>query len=253
MTDGDQGAEGPVTWPVHHPSPPLPPPRGYGTPGEPPSRTPYVLGVISVLSLLVAVALVFAVFGDDDGPEDASQPASGAGAPTPVGPPKASPTDGGAEDPGDPEPVTCWDGEGAGSVDDCSLPTGLVGLQWVFPSLTNYKCASPSAEPGDGATTRVLCLTRLADGSRAQVGYFEWGTVDQAAAFYASQGLTRTDENGLIRWTGAAGASAKLGVMYDSAPFSVTLIYSAAVVLTPEDLADLYPRPADELKGVPAQ
>lgn len=41
-------------------------------------------------------------------------------------------------DPGSPvvqeKPVTCWDRYGVDEVGDCSLPTGVAGLRWVFPS-----------------------------------------------------------------------------------------------------------------------
>lgn len=286
MTDGDQGAEEPQqpeqrgeqpAWPPPHPSPPLPPPRGYGTPGEPPSRAPYVLGALSVVLVVGLVALVFAVFGGDDGGEpDPAGETSGVAAPTAgattVGPPQASPT-------GEPEPseseesseesteeptasqepsgdaadgATCWDDSTAPTVDDCSMPTGVLGLRWVFPSLTDAKCSSPSAGSGDGTKTRVLCITKLTDGSRAQLGYFEWDSVQAGQDFYDSQGLERFEDNGLVAWAVTTATQGKLAAMYEDAPYSVTLTYPASATLGPDDQAQLFPRPIDELKGVPA-
>lgn len=274
MTEGDQGAEEPQqpeqrgeqpAWPPPHPSPPLPPPRGYGTPGEPPSRAPYVLGALSVVLVVGLVALVFAVFGGDDGGEpDPAGETSGVAAPTAgattVGPPQASPT-------GEPEPseseepseepegaVTCWDDTTAAALDDCSMPTGVLGLRWVFPSLTDARCASPITDAGDGAKTRLLCITKLADGNRAQLGYFEWDSVEQGQKFYDEQELgNKAEEDGIVAWAGTLGDQGKVAAMYADAPYSVTLTYPATAALSAEDQAQLFPRPADELRGVADQ
>jgi hypothetical protein len=294
VTDGDQGAEQQPqppeqrgeqpAWPPPHPSPPLPPPRGYGTPGEPPSRAPYVLGALSVVLVVGIVALVFAVFGgDDEGEPDPAGATSGVAAPTAgattVGPPKASPTaepepsesqepsDKPSDQPsGEPsekpsgkpsgdasDAATCWDDSTAPTVDDCSMPTGVLGLRWVFPALTDAACGSPITDAGDGAETRVLCITRLADGSRAQLGFFEWGSTEEGLDFYDGQGLERTESEGLVAWAGTDGDQAKLAVGFLDAPYSVTLTYPASATLAPEDQARLFPRPAGELKGVPSK
>ena len=43
---------------------------------------------------------------------------------------------------------------------------------------------------------RILCSARLADGTRIQLGYYQWDSVRAGVAFYGAQGLTRTDGNG---------------------------------------------------------
>ena len=40
---------------------------------------------------------------------------------------------------------------------------------------------------------RILCSARLSDGSRIQLGYYQWGSVRAGAAFYDAQALARTD------------------------------------------------------------
>ena len=236
----DESPAGAPAWPPPHTSPPLPPPREYGAPGSSPSRAPYVVGAVAVVGVVV-VALLVVLLGSDEeagGRARDKEPVATDSAPASETPAAA---------------YTCWDAKPAASLDECSAPTGEPGLRWAFPAMAQAKCGQASTQGGDGVVTRVLCLHRFADGTRAQLGFFEWASVDQGVAFYDAQGLTRVDAGELHGWSGVTGKTAKAATLYAAAPYSVTVTYPAAVMLSPEDQAALAPRPAAELRGVPAQ
>lgn len=215
-------------------------------PGTPPSRAPYVVGaVVALVVVAVVVAVVLLVTGGDgdDTPSTAREPVAGSSAPAE------------ASESASAEPAyTCWDGSSVPDLAQCSAPSGEAGLRWVFPGLADARCGTASAG-GPGVTTRVLCVYRLADGSRAQVGLFAWASVAEGQAFYDGQGLQR-DAGGsaeVVTWSATEGGRAKLATMYADAPFSATVTYPAAGALSAEDRAALSPRPVGELAGVATQ
>ena len=199
--------------------------------------------------MIAVVAILVVLLGGNDG--DGAQAQGGAQSGDQGGEPAASGTASASATPA--TAYTCWDGTAAASLDGCSAPTGEAGLLWVFPAIAQAKCGQPSAQGGDGVVTRVLCLYRFADGTRAQLGFFEWASVDQGVAFYDGQGLTRADLGELHTWSGDTGQTAKAATLYAAAPYSVTVTYPAAVPPSAEDQAALAPRPAADLRGVPAQ
>jgi hypothetical protein len=217
-------------------------------PGTPPSRAPYVVGAVVALVLVaVVVAVVLLVTGvDDDEQSPAREPAGSTSAPASA---SASPSAAAT--------YTCWDGTAVADLAQCSAPSGEAGLRWVFPGLADARCGKASAG-GPGVTTRVLCVYRLADGSRAQVGLFAWASVAEGQAFYDGQGLQRDAADGtasaeVVTWIATEGSRAKLATMYADAPFSATVTYPAAGALSEEDRAALSPRPVGELTGVATQ
>jgi hypothetical protein len=202
-----------------------------------------VAAVLAVAIVVVVLVLVLGGSDDSDGSDDKTVAAD----PTPSETASESATPA--------APYACWDGAAAAQLADCSAPSGEAGLAWLFPAMADARCGKANAAGGEGVVTRVLCVYRASDGTRVQLGYFEWASVDAAAAFYAAQGLVPTDAaDGTTRtYAGTQGATTKTGTLYLGAPFSVTATYPSGVTLTPEDQAALAPRPASELSGVAAQ
>lgn len=276
MTEGE-GRSSDAGWPAPHPSPPLPPPREYGAPGTPPPRPPWLIPalVVAVVGVLAAIVLGLTLGSGDDDPDPASSEPSAAGTtpsaeptPEPTAEPTPEPT---AEATPEPTPTqtptptpadsssafVCWDGSGADRLADCSSPTGSDGLAWLFPRMADQRCGA-SDESGD-AVLRVVCLDELDDGTRVQVGYFEWSSVEDGLDFYDQQGLERSDlplpggdEIGSYAFIGSAGGVQKLAGLYGQVPFSFTLTYPGGVTLSAADLDAFAPRRVDQVRGMPA-
>jgi len=245
--DPEQDAPRDASWPPPHPSPPLPPPREYGAPGTEPSRHPWLVGLLAVIAIGAVVASVFLVrsLGDDaPGSERADQPAASDS-------PTEEPTPTTAPAPAPAPAASCWDGSSAEAVSQCSKPTGAAGLAWVFPSLGAQKCGGPT-QTGPGVVLRILCVDRLADGSRVQIGYYQWQSVRDGIAFYDGQGLTRADDGGILRWSGGSEGTVKSVALYGNAPFSMTVTLPATAQRQPEDDRIFAARPLEQLRGVPA-
>jgi len=235
-------------WPPPHPSPPLPPPREYGSPGTPPDRRRWlwaVLGAVAVVAVVTG-ALVALVRGPDDAADARTGP--GGAEPTRTAASVASTS----ATPAGPPPYRCWDGTDAETLEQCSMPTGVGGLRWVFPHLAEQRCGRPTrSEPG--VVLRVLCSSRFADGSRIQVGYYQWRTVRAGVAFYDAQELERSEDAGFHSWLGTAGGDTlKSALLYVEAPYSFTVTLPRDAKPTSADLQLLQPRAATELRGAPA-
>jgi hypothetical protein len=231
-------------WPPPHPSPPLPPPREYGAPGTPPDWRPWLWGLLAalVVGALVTVGLVVLLpDGDDDGGHAGRQPATSTSASPSSSSPPAAPA---------PAPYRCWDSSDAQSLKDCSRPTGEQGLHWVFPQLADQRCGKPT-KTGPGVALRVLCSARLSDGSRVQLGYYQWDSVRAGVTFYGAQDLTRSDGNGFLGWTGDADGTLTSALLYAAAPYSQTVSFPARAKATQEDLQRMQPRPAKQVRGEP--
>jgi hypothetical protein len=240
-------------WPPPHPSPPLPPPREYGTPGTPLTWRPWLWGLLAglVVAALVTVGLVVLLPGDsdarDDGGDAGRQPTASTSTSA-----SASSTP-----PAAPAPYRCWDGSDAQNLKDCSQPKGVEGLRWVFPAMANGACGAPRTQGGAGLVVRVLCLHRLEDGSRVGVGYFQWRSVAAGAAFYEDQGLTRSevptpdDKPVQIAYYGVSDDQTKVAALFVHEPFSFTITVPSSATVSPADQQALSPRPADQLRGEP--
>ncbi len=231
-------------WPPPHPSPPLPPPREYGAPGTPLAWRPWLLGLLAavVVGALVTVGVVVLIPDDSAGGHAGRQPAtSSSTSASASSTPTAAPA---------PAAYRCWDGSDAQTLKDCSRPTGEQGLRWVFPHLADQRCGKATTT-GPGVVLRILCSARLADGSRIQLGYYQWDSVRAGVDFYGAQDLTRTDGNGFHGWTGGAGGTLKSALLYVASPYSQTVTLPATAVATPEDLQRMQPRPPKQVRGEP--
>ena len=260
--DGDQGTDLGTSpgWPPPHPSPPLPPPREYGSPGTAPARRPWLVPAVAAAAVAVVVVLVLVLVHGSDDPDRATDPgasdsASTASAPATASDPSASETAGSAAA----AAYTCWNGDTAASLDECGSPEGRAGLEWVFPSLAGQRCVDRPPPAGSGnPDLRVLCVDRLPDGTRVQIGYFEWPEVDAGYDYYEGDGLERTDVEGasgevdVWQWFGAGDTAGKAAAMYAAEPLSVSI-----TVADPDRRREVLDtlvaaRPVDQLRGVPA-
>ena len=150
-----------------------------------------------------------------------------------------------------PVPARCWDASTAPRVEDCSLPDGAAGLAWVFPQLAGQQCRPPRAGGGPGVVVRVLCSAKLQDGTKVQLGFYQWESVAAGDAYYDAQRLGRADTAGFHGWTTKIGKRTKSAVLYADAPYSRTLVFRTGSEFSPE-LQHLEPRPPDQLRGEPA-
>jgi hypothetical protein len=238
----DESPRSAPQWPPPHPSPPLPPPREYGAPGTPLTWLPWLWALLAavVVAALITVGLVVLLPGDsDDGGNAGRQPTT---------PPSASGA--ASTPPAAPAPYRCWDGSDAQTLRDCSRPTGEQGLQWVFPHLADQRCGKPT-KTGPGVVLRILCSARLSDGSRIQLGYYQWESVRAGVAFYGAQELARSDGNGFHGWAGGAGGTMKSALLYVAAPYSQTVTLPPTAVASQEDLQLMQPRPPQQVRGEP--
>lgn len=236
-------------WPPPHPSPPPPPPRAYGSPGNDEDYR----WIWAVVGGLVAIALfagggVWLLSGSDDeepaavvSPTTSAPPSvSESAAPSPVADTSQPP----------PPQARCWDASSAPTVEACSMPDGPAGLAWVFPQLVGQQCRPPK-QGGPGVVVRVLCSSTLPDGTKVQLGYYQWESVAAGDDYYDAQALTRADTPGFHGWTATLGQRTKAAVLYADAPYSRTLVFRTNSAASPE-LQHLQPRPPDQLRGQPA-
>ena len=236
-------------WPQPHPSPPLAPPREYGTPGTPLPWRPWLWGSFAALAAvaLVAVGLGVLLPGDDDGGHAGGQPDAST-SPSATESTSAAPP---------PAPYQCWDGKEAQQLTDCPPPTGVAGLKWVFPAMAGEKCGKVTKDGADGSVLRVLCRHVLVDGTRIGVGYFQWRSVEDGQEFYGAQGLAPTEAEApdgrpvAYGFFGVQGDTVKSANLFVDEPLSSTVTFPASVSPTAADVQALSPRPYDQLRGAP--
>jgi hypothetical protein len=148
----------------------------------------------------------------------------------------------------------CWDGEAAAVVTECSVPTDVAGLPWVFPA-SDYGTCEPG---GPGQTTKVVnlsCPMALADGGDVELHYSQWRAHDWMVDFYEAVRVGKDLEVGrpdLVAFpVEGPNQLQKVVLFYRGAdgPFSVT-VYA-------DSQADLYAavgrliiRPYDQLRGL---
>jgi len=235
-------------WPPSHPSPPVPPPREYGSPGVDHDRH----WVWAVLGGVVAIAIfagggVWLLSGSGEEEPAAAEPTSAAPSEPESAPASPSSTPVAASPPA--APARCWDGAEAPTVAECSLPEGAAGLAWLFPQVAGQQCRPPKPA-GAGVVLRLLCSTKLPDGTKVQLGYYQWESVPAADAYYDAQALDRADGSGFHGWSAKIGERTKAAVLYADAPYSRTLVYRTASGGSAE-LQHIQPRPPDQVRGEP--
>ncbi len=225
-------------------------------PGTPLDWRPWLWGslaaTVAVALVVIGLAALLPGGADDDGDP-------GVAGEQPTAPPTASTSTGPAASttPAAPAPFQCWDGAAAQTLKDCSRPAGVEGLRWIFPAMAGEKCGKPDTSGEKGLELRVLCLHRLADGTRIGVGYFQWASVQAGVDFYDGQGLEASNVPGPdgkpvhFGFFGLEGDNIKAASLYTEEPFSLTITYPAATSLSEQDQLSLAPRPPEQVRGAP--
>ena len=183
-------------WPPPHPSPPLPPPREYGAPRYAARLAPWLRGRSPPSSWQrwswsgsSCCSPVTATTAEPTGVRSS-------GRPSPARPRRRLVDRAPA---GTAAPYRCWDGSDAQTLRDCSRPTGEQGLPGSSRSWPSSGAGSrPQTGSGRGAAASSA-RRGSSDGSRVQLGYYQWESVRAGVAFYGAQDLTRADENGFHR------------------------------------------------------
>jgi hypothetical protein len=123
-----------------------------------------VVGIVVVLAVIGAVAW-FSLGNDQKQASGSTTGTSSTGGPT-------DKSSGGAT-----KGVTCWNGKQAAQPSACSVPKGLKGLRWVFPSFDRDfdKCYLRPVRNADPVTRPIrswFCPSK--PGSLAGTSYTEW-------------------------------------------------------------------------------
>ena len=127
----------------------------------------------------------------------------------------------------------CWDGSFVTATEDCSLPAGSEGLQWVFPSFpgaVDPACRDVLAEhAGEPRSLMWECRVEVT-GGEAYVTYSSLVGVQRAARFfdelYGSGSKTQVPNDELVEqviWRLDQDGGYSRTVMYAGSPFAVTV------------------------------
>ncbi len=228
---------------------------GAGSATAPPHRWRGRIGLLVAVTVVAAGigGGVAAIFAERGGRDDS---AAGAGPTPPIATTAAERepmvSDDTIEPTGD---VQCWNGERAGSVAACGVPTNVRGLAWVFPSSDDDGCDPPTGKAGATRIVDRFCAVSLADGGGVQVHYSQWRRHDWMVENYEAERVGpnlapgRADVRAFE--VGARENLAKFVLFYrdSDAPFAVT-VYAQSVRHIVRAVAKLRIRPVDQLPGL---
>ena len=125
-------------------------------------------------------------------------------------------------------PVTCWDGTTA-PASDCSLPSGVEGLQWVFPRFDPASRQCRETQAADESRGLVWTCRQRLNGARLAVEYVERTDVRRGLATLADRypdvDPRRTSDGTRFVWKdprrGEGGFST--AIAYAEYPYSVSV------------------------------
>ncbi len=152
-----------------------------------------------------------------------------------------------------PPPPTyeCWDGTGTDGPEECSEPSGVAGLAWV------YKDPSGCVQEG-GSANRLTVLTCgfSAPGGRATITYTHWSSVAAAKGFFRDEYAARPDawRSWGFRWsksTPKREVVQRRVHLYRDGPYSVLVKGDSERAFTSALDAVRYRKPG-KLRGRPA-
>lgn len=128
--------------------------------------------------------------------------------------------------------VICWDGEVVGSSGDCSAPSGVAGLRWVFPGFRPGRddCVDVLiAHPEYARPTMYECETEVA-GEQVTIAYMQLADVVAGRRYFEK---TFTGEREKVRtadgapsryvWRQRGDDGFELASMYTDFPYAVTV------------------------------
>ena len=251
------------------PTAPGPPP--FANPPSKRRRWPWVAAALVLLAAAAGGGYAFLTRDDDNGSSDVATDRrttdddSSAPEPTDSGTEVTDPADESDDASTDSEPsgsgveapsatasasqpvppgATCWDGSATTSVDLCSRPQGLAGLNYVFPSMAGQGCTSLSGS-APGRKLLLQCTGYLQDGTAIKINYSQWASVSAATEHYEGKGLTQTlAANGIYTFSGYANTGElNTAWIYQKEPFSAS-VYALDQAAMGQALSTL-------VKGVP--
>ncbi|HWJ83046.1 MAG TPA: hypothetical protein VNS55_12480 [Nocardioides sp.] len=117
----------------------------------------------------------------------------------------------------------CWDGDAVAHRRDCTDPSGVLGMNWVFPRTRSGACSQQ--EPGDRVQA-VSCVVTAASGRAVRVDYAEWAVRTDGVRRFSREARRHTTWRGMGRWDLAGGRGPerrRTALMYARAPWSVTV------------------------------
>lgn len=154
----------------------------------------------------------------------------------------------------EPASFRCWDGgPSVVRLADCSPPSGVAGLAWVFPSAEDSTCVP---DVGVQRAAEVDC-SPIVDGEAVRFHYSEWRTRDALENYYGGNTLAtiappggRADLTAARVTSRASDVGYKVALYYadPSALWSVT-IYAADEAQYRAAVAKLEARPFQQLRG----
>ena len=133
-----------------------------------------------------------------------------------------------------PPSAICWDTEEVPTADECTLPTGLAGLRWVFPSFNPDEGECRNLLQGVKNPTRPTawrCDIVTKNGVLVQVNYLELVNAKSARIYYQKQfeGVERLsvqdrqDQVFRYEWRQPTKLGFQLATVYKDFPFAVVV------------------------------
>ncbi|MEZ0579845.1 serine/threonine-protein kinase [Nocardioides sp. MH1] len=199
----------PPAWPptpLGHEDPPTQaaygvPPAGFSgpvAPAPPPTQRPpspgggrspwRVVAAAAAVALLLGAATTGAVLlsRGDDSPQDSAGADTSTDTASDRGSDRASDGTDRTQPPPTPvDDVTCWNGMTTSSAQQCPDPSGVAGLEWMYPSFDRRECG-PKRLPYPRLTV-WQCPKVTAAGDPVLIRYTEWQSAALADASYASK------------------------------------------------------------------
>ncbi|MDQ4052844.1 MAG: hypothetical protein M3237_09100 [Actinomycetota bacterium] len=142
-------------------------------------------------------------------------------------------------EPGAPAGVMCWDGGVVEGADSCTMPTGQLGLRWVFPRFHPGRddCVDVlGSHPEYDRPAMYECDFKVA-GHWVKVAYIQLAGVDPARRFFekdfpdSERDRVRTAEGTAYRyvWRQRTEGGFELASMYIDFPYAVSITAAKAL------------------------
>jgi hypothetical protein len=226
----------------------------------PDRRVLVMLGVVA----LALIAIALGGYAIVTAGSDTDNPAPSTGTPKAPSEPATTPdptaTAGVVGGTPTPSTFTCWDGVVVGTADQCKLPHGTRGVDWVFPGMAGQNCRPRKADSTPGRAELMECFL---NDRRVKIHLSLWDSAAAGIAHFQEslgQPQTSTDATGvpiLYAWNGVAQDAAHpfQGVYlwsthgYSAAVYAASNAELASVLQHPTLLK---PVPDDRYFGTPA-